>query len=318
VFQKLQGDRRLRRSRTGSSKRTFTCLLIGLGLTVAASAGENGVSVYPAGVETIMPGALPPSGKTLLLEFNNFYQANGLMDGSGHSLVPGFHLRVSAEAVKVVHNWGVKALGGTLVSSVALPVLYMHLSGPFGSVHKGGIGNPDIGLLAVSYRKGDWHWWYGMDVYTPGAPYNKNDLLNTGQHYYAYAPEGAFSYLPRNGSTEFSSKLQYIVNGYDSATRYKSGREFISEYAVMQRIHGKLAAGINGYIFQQTSDDRQFGSPVAGGNRGRAFAAGPEIKYPVGRAELILKYQKEMMVQNRTLGNSFWLQIGVPLWHHEK
>jgi len=65
-----------------------------------------------------MPGMMPPPGQTILLEFNNFYQANGLLDGSGHSLVPGFHLRVAAVAVKVVHNWGIKAMGGMLVSSI--------------------------------------------------------------------------------------------------------------------------------------------------------------------------------------------------------
>jgi len=283
----------------------------------AAGAAENGVSVYPAGVETILPGLMPPAGKTLFVEFNNFYQANGLMDGNGHSLIPGFHLRVAAVAPKLVHNWGVKALGGTLVSSIAVPFLYEHLTGPFGSVHKSGVGNPDLGILAVAYSRGAWHWWYGVDEYLPGAQYHQSDLLNIGQHYFATAPEGAITYLPRHGKNEFSAKLQYIVNAGNPADQYHAGQEFVGEYAAMQNLSKKLSVGVNGYYYRQTTDDRQNGMLVEDGNRGRAFAAGPEIQYHFGEVALILKYQKEAWVQNRTAGNSFWFQIGVPLWRHE-
>jgi hypothetical protein len=268
-------------------------------------------------VETIMPGMMPPTGQTILLEFNNFYQANGVMDGSGHSLVPGFHLRVAAVAVKVVHNWGVKALGGMLVSSLALPVVYQHLDLPFGRFDKTGLANPDIGVLAVSYVKGDLHWWYGIDVYTPGAQYDKTAVLNVGQHNFATAPEGAFTYLPRRGRDELSSKFQYIVNFTNPATQYRSGHEFVWEYAAMHNVTKQASIGLNGFYYQQTTSDRQYGIPVPGGDQGRTLAAGPQIKYRLGAMELIVKYQKETLVENRTKGNSFWCQLGIPLWHHE-
>src|SRR5271167_2401440 len=79
-----------------------------LGLVVIASMGrvatatEGGVSVYPAGVETVMPGMTPKPGASMLLNFDNFYESNGLANGQGQSEVPGFHLRVSAVAVKFV------------------------------------------------------------------------------------------------------------------------------------------------------------------------------------------------------------------------
>ena len=307
----------LYQGRAGARRLMTAFLLIGV-TAGGAVAAENGASVYPAGVETVVPGLMPPSGKTLLAEFDNFYQANGLMDGKGHSLVPGFHLRVTAVAGKIVHNWGVKALGGVLVSSLGVPVLYEHLTGPFGSVHKTGLGNPDLSVLDVAYTKGNWHWWYGVDVFTPGAQYNKNDILNVGQHNFATAPEGAFTYLPRHGKSEISSKFQYIVNFTNPSNQYRSGHEFVWEYAAMQNVTRNLAVGANGYFSQQMTDDRQNGLMVGGGNRGRVLAPGPEIKYRLGRAELIVKYQKEVLVENRTRGNSFWCQVGVPLWSHEK
>ena len=289
---------------------------VALQLTEAVAA-ENGVSVYPAGVETIMPGVMPGAGQTLLLEFNNFYEANSLMDGAGHSSVPGFHLRVAAMALKFVHNWGVHALGGTLVSSIGLPVLNEHLDGPFGKLGKTGLGNPDLSVVDVAYKKGSWHWWYGIDVYAPGAQYNKQDLLNVGQHYFATAPEGAFTYLPGNGTSEISSKFQYILNFTDPATQYHSGHEFVWEYAAMHNVTEKLSLGLNGFYYRQTTDDLQNGVPVASGNRGRSVAAGPQVRYHLGHVAVILKYQREMMVENRTAGNSFWLQFGLPLGRRE-
>ena len=125
----------------------FTCA----GLMVStAMATELGASVYPAGVETVMPGMAPAPGGTLLLEFSDFYQANGLVNSQGHSEIPDFHLRVVAVAVKVVHNWGLHLLGGTLVSYAALPYLYEHLDAPFGVGAKTGFANPDIQPVAIA------------------------------------------------------------------------------------------------------------------------------------------------------------------------
>jgi len=282
-----------------------------------ATATELGASVYPAGVETVMPGMTPLPGASMLLEFNNLYQANGLADGQGHSEIAGFHLRVGAFAVKFVHNWGIHFLGGTLVSDGALPFLYEHLDGPFGTGSKTGFGNPDIQPLAVAYQRGTWNWWYGYDIYTPGFSYNKTDLVNIGQHNFASAPSGAFTYLPTHG-TEISSKFQYIVNGTNNQTQYRSGNELIWEYDGMQNVAKKLAIGVNGFYYQQTTDDLQNGVKAGNGNRGRTVAAGPEVRYHLGHVGLIAKYQRDMLVQNKAIGNSFWLQVGIPVGHgHE-
>ena len=296
-------------------RRFSVFFILTLTFAVIANATEGGASVYPAGVETVMPGVMPPAGKTLFAEFNDFYQANGLMDATGHGLIPGVHLRVAAVAPKLVHNWGVKFLGGMLVSSAAAPFLYEHLNGPFGMHEKSGIGNPDIGVLAVAYKTGDVHWWYGLDLLTPGFQYNKNNLLNVGQHNFATAPVGAFTYLPQHGRTEISSRFEYFVNYTNPATNYRSGHEFLWEYDGMHNVTKKLAVGVDGYFYRQTTDDVQNG--IAVGNRGRAFAMGPEFRYHMGRVAGVLKYQKEMAVENRPMGNAFWCQFGVPLWHHQ-
>jgi hypothetical protein len=293
---------------------TMYVVIIAL-MATAARATEKGGSVYPTGVETVMPGMTPPPGATMFAEFDTTYQANSLVGAKGQSLVPGFNLSVYAVAPKVVHNWGVRFLGGTLVSAGALPILDVRLSLPSEKGHKTGLGNAEIGVAYLSYNRGAWHWWYGLDVDTPGLSYNKNDLVNIGQHYFSTVPVGAFTYLPNHGRTEMSSRLQYLVNYTNWATNYRSGNEFTWEYAAMQNVTKRLAIGANGYLYQQTTDDRQNGVTFGDGNRGRDLALGPQIRCHVAHVVLILKYQKDTLVQNRTHGNAFWFEVGVPIGH---
>lgn len=296
-------------------KRGFAgCLLAALTIGAAGATEGSGI-VYPVGAETVLSGVAPGPGGTMFLQFDTSYLANKLADSHGVSVMPGFHLRVAAMAEKVVHNWGVHVLGGTLVSAFALPLVYEHVDGPFGKGNKTGLGNPELGFAYVAYARGAWHWWYGLDTYTPGFGYHKNDLVNIGQHNWATVPVGAITYLPGNGRTEVSSRFQYIVNYTDPATNYHSGAEFTWEYAAMRNITKKLAVGANGYYYQQATDDFQSGIRVAGGHRGRDFAIGPQLRYHVGRCALIAKYSRDTLVENRPVGNSFWFQFGMPVGH---
>ncbi len=227
-----------------------------------AVATENRASVYPAGVDTVVPGLAPAPGKTLFLEFTDYYTANGVANSKGQNELPGFRLRVAVFAPKIVHNWGVHFLGGTVTSSAALPFVYESLNTPFGAQAKTGFSNPGFEPAAIAYVKGDWHWWYGLDLYTPGFPYTKSDLINIGQHNFAYAPAGAFTFLPKHGRLEISSKYQFIINGVDSATNYKSGNEFLWEYDGMVPVTRQLSIGGNGYFYRQVTADLKNGLVV--------------------------------------------------------
>jgi hypothetical protein len=301
--------------------RAWSGFTISLGLAVAitgaAYASDGSASVYPAGAETVMPGRMPGPGSTMLDEFSIFYDANELASSNGRAAVPGFHLRVSGVALKLVHNWGLHVLGGTLVSTGALPFVDIYLNAPFGSQNKIGFSNPDL-ETSVAYVKGALSWWYGFEVYTPGFSYNKNALVNVGQHNYATAPSAAFTYMPNRGRTEVSSKFQYIVNYTNDATQYRSGNEFVWEYDAMRNITKHLAVGGMGHFYKQTTNDLQSGLTYLDGNRGRDMTFGPEIRYHLGHWGLVLKYEKDFLVQNKTVGNTIWFEFGVPLGtHHE-
>lgn len=68
-------------------------------------ATENGASVYPVGVETVMPGMMPPPHATMFYEYTATVYANQTDGTNGSKLpIPDFKLRVFAVAVKFVHD----------------------------------------------------------------------------------------------------------------------------------------------------------------------------------------------------------------------
>jgi len=229
------------------------CLLILV--PIAANATENGASVYPVGVETVLPGMTPHPGGTMLYEFTCLYTANQMDNSLGKSAVPEFKLRVLANAFKVVHNWNVHFLGGSLNSNIAVPLLYQDLHIPPGKFGKFSIGNVDVGVFQVGYHHGLLHWYYEGDVWLPGTAYSKNDVLNIGQHNFATGPVGGFTYMPHHGTYELSSKLTYIINFNDVTTRYRSGNEFNWEFDGMRQMWHPIALGANGYWYKQTTND---------------------------------------------------------------
>ena len=68
--------------------------------------------------------------------------------------------------------------------------------------------------------------------------------------------------------------------------------------------------GFSGYIYKQLTDDRLNGVAVAGGNRGQALAIGPSLRYRYSKDfGITLKWQTEFNVENRAIGNRFYVQF---------
>jgi hypothetical protein len=71
---------------------------------------------------------------------------------------------------------------------------------------------------------------------------------------------------------------------------------------------------VNGYLYKQTTDDQLNGTAVAGGNRGRDLAIGPQFRFFIGpHSAFAFKYYRDTLVQNKPRGNAFWFQLGVPI-----
>jgi hypothetical protein len=278
------------------------------------SATENGGSVYPVGVETVMTGMQPRPGQTVLYEYTCFYMANEFDDSKGKSAFPEFKLRVFANAVKVTHNWGVHFLGGTVESQIGIPFVYEELHLQSGKFSEFGLTNMNLIPISVTYQKENLHWYYEADMFSSGAGYAPAHVVNIGQHNQAIAPVAGFTYLPWQGKAEISSRFAYIFNGYDKETHYHSGNEFMWEYNIAYEVSKKVAAGFNGYFYQQTTSDYLKGAVFQDGFRGRDLAVGPQLRFPMGKhGGFAVKYYRDTLVENKPRGNAFWFQMSLPI-----
>ena len=298
---------------TGLISRLAACVVALLSMQGLALATENGGSVYPVGVETVLTGVQPRPGETRIYEYTVFYAANEFDDAHGKSAIPEFKLRMFANAIKVTHNWGIPFLGGTVESQIGVPLVYEQLHV---ATVKSAFGLTNVNLIPVNvnYEKGNLHWYYEADMFPAGAGYSATHVVNIGQHNMAIAPTVGVTWLPLHGNAEFSSRFMYIFNDYDRATHYHSGNEFLWEYNADYEIAKKTALGFNGYLYRQTTNDTSQGSVFEGGFRGRDLALGPQVRCSLGRhAVFVLKYYRDTLVQNKPRGNAFWFQLSVPI-----
>ena len=270
-------------------------------------ATEGGGGAYPNGAEDFMSGAVPPPG-TYFLNYLTYYSANKFRDGNGDSVVPNFDLKVTANVFRFLHVTKTQILGGYWGFHVFVPVVNVDVTLPVGSQSKTGIGDIIVDPFILSWHSKNWHFATGLDIYIPTGAFDKNRLANVGRNYWTFEPIFAFTYLSDNGF-EVSSKFMYDFNTKNTDTNYRSGQEFHFDYTVAKKFDN-ISLGVGGYYYKQITDDKLNGQKVApDGNKGQAFAIGPQLKYDHKNMSFILKYQKEMSVENRPDGDKFWFKF---------
>lgn len=310
----------------------FLLLILALFTFVsAAGATENGAGVWPLGAESYGTAAsVAPPGQTLLFEYTCYAMANELDDAAGRKLPSDFKVRVFAVAGELEHNWGVKVLGGELESHIGVPFLYQQLRIGDTKYTTENLTNINIVPLNVTYHKGSLFWIYELQFQTAAPGYQKSAAPNNiGQHNIALTPAAWITYAPQGGAQNYTAGIDYIVNNADHATHYHSGNELFLSFDGQQRIsRNKASAGVQGFYYQQITDDTQSGAPVVTTNvdgsqsigfKGRVLDLGPQVTLPWGKyGALVFKWNHDMLVQNRSRGNTFWFQFGIPFsyLHH--
>ena len=288
-----------------------TCGLAVFGMfavTNIAQATEGGGSTYPGGTENYLAGAVPPPG-FYVLEYGQMYTADAVKDNSGNTIpIPGFKLNVAVAATRLVWSTPNQVLGGNLVLHTILPLVNVSVGG---SQTKVGLGDITIGAGIAKHYSPELHTAMAIDAVLPTGAYDKNEAVNIGRNYYSIQPLYALSYVQNSGfNGDF--KLTFNLNSQNTATNYTSGNEVFVDYAAGYGLGNGWVVGVGGYMRQQFTDDSGAGAPT-NGNRAKAFAFGPSIKYENANHWFITaKLTQETGVQNATQGTALWVKAAVP------
>lgn len=276
-----------------------------------AQATEGGGSSYPMGAENYLTGAMPPPGFYGQI-FAESYRANRLLDNRGNKAVDDFHLSADVIAPRLIWVTGQKILDGDLAFHVNVPLVDLKVDVNGQHQRKTGMGDIIFGP-ALGYHYGpNFHAIYAVDIFAPTGEYDRGDLANIGRNYWAIEPIAAFSYVDPAGLNA-DLKMMYDFNQRNRATDYRSGQEAHADYSLGWGLGNGWVVGVGGYVYRQTTDDRQDGDTVKD-TRGRAFAIGPSIKYSGASGWFVTaKWQKESDVRNRPEGEAYWLKLTIPL-----
>ena len=277
----------------------------------AAQATEGGGSSYPMGADNYMTGAMPPPGFYAQM-FAERYRADRLLYNRGKSALDDFHLSADVIAPRLIWVTEQKVLDGALAFHLNVPLVDLRVDVNGQHQKKTGMGDIIFGP-ALGYHYSDkLHAIYALDIFAPTGRYGRGDLANIGRNYWAFEPVAAFSYVDPVGMNA-DIKIMYDFNLRNSATDYRSGQELHADYSLGWGLGNGWVIGVGGYIYRQTTDDRQDGDRVAD-NKGRAVAIGPSVKYASDSGWFVTaKWQKESQVRNRPEGEAYWVKVTIPL-----
>jgi len=305
------------RSRTVNLSLRAT-LLLQLVYSAASPASENGQVHYPVGVNSIMNAVLPAPGETEAYHYVMHYHSTRLNDARGHSLDDNFEADVVSWAPRVVHTWKTMLGPFFLSSGIITPINRVEVHAFGRKDVSTGFSDPVLQPLYLYYvnKDGTFFAHAGPDIYVPIGRYDKDSVANNGLNHWTIAPSFNATWMP-TPRWELSSTLYTEFHARNPDTDYKSGNNVTLDFNVAYRpmlTAPKLKVALQGYVLKQFTDDQKSGVDFENGNRGQAFALGPQLSYDIadGKGAVLLKYQREFAVENRTQGQRLWFEVAIP------
>ncbi|WP_338922564.1 transporter [Pseudomonas silesiensis] len=284
--------------------------LLTVGLSGHVQATESGGSSYPMGAENYMSGAMPPPGFYGIV-YSSHYDADSLRGNDGQKLPVDFRVRASSIDPRFIWVTDQQVLGGTLAFHTIMPLVNLKVDLNGQSQRKQGLGDMTFGAALGYHLSEKLHAIVALDVMAPTGEYDRHDRANIGRNYWDIQPVLALSYIDPKGLNA-DAKIMYDFNLKNHATDYTSGQEFHVDYSIGWGLGNGWVVGVGGYVYQQTTDDRQNGERIED-NKGRTLAIGPSIKYASSKGWfLTAKWQQESKVRNRAAGEAYWLKLTVP------
>ncbi|MBA3387516.1 MAG: transporter [Chthoniobacterales bacterium] len=294
-------------------------------LSNVATATEGGGTSKALGVDTVMAGVMPPPG----LRLTNFlarYDSSHTLDGSGNDRanLSNFDLAVTAETLRFQYVWpAVNLLGANIETRVGFNAVSdvkvdFDVKTPLGRLHKNdsqtNFGDALFAPALFGWHSKQFHQTFGPEFFLPSGKFDKTRLANTGRGYFSMGPSYWFTWFPIK-EVEVSGALIYLFNFENSETNYTSGNELSFDYNLGYSVTAAWQIGASGYLYKQITDDEQNGRVVGDGNRGQAVAVGPFLRYhPSKNFGIVLKWQHEEAVKNRTSGERIFLQFAAQLF----
>lgn len=251
----------------------------------------------------------------------NYYEADRLKDGSGHTIPGTNKLDTLVDIPHILYTTKCRLFGAYFGVEAFLPILvHGHIEffeGPRGD--SSGIGDLRVAPFILQWsnyclfgRRFDSR--LNINFVLPVGKYEADSPINPGSNVIIFNPYYAFTWMLTD-KLEFSMRLHYLwcSKNHDPfvtipAEEVKPGEAFHFNYALSYEVVKNLRLGVAGYFLQQTSDSQIYGDDFDN-TRERAFAIGPGLLAQYQDWTFILNSYFETGVHNRFEGNRFVFRI---------
>jgi hypothetical protein len=281
---------------------TTACVLLP-SLAVAQSNGH-----YPAGVEGIKGGSVPPPG-FYTRDYNYFYWAD-----RGDRVPPDLDVSVYANVLRNIWVTKWKVLGADYGMDLIVPFLYTDLTAAGVKDNSFGVGDIYFEPLLLA-----WHWQQfdlgvGYAFWAPTGDFDPGITASPGKGFWSHMLTLGGTWYP---AKEDKSWAVSILNRYEIHTENRDldmtrGNNFTLEFGLSKNLNQTVDLGVIGYYQQQTTKDRGPGAvPAVLGPAydrsvlDRVFGVGPEVSVFVGKMKLFLsaRYAYEFGAKDRAEGH---------------
>lgn len=297
--------------------RKLLCVVLFLALCSSAFAG--GSAVYPNGAEGFWMGAVPPPG-TYYINYDLFYSSHKFMNNHGSETRTGplgnFTIDVFANVSRLLYVSEAKFFGGNWAAHIFVPYQDVNIKSAINS-HTSGLGDIIIDPFILAWHWPNLHIVSALDIYVPTGDYERGRLSNLSANAFVYEPILAVTYMtPVKGLTT-SAKFMYDIPEANKdfthpflpvSGELKYGQEFHFDYSVDYMINPEWKAGVGGYYYTQTTNDKLNGVSLENA-RSQVFAIGPGVEFSRGRFIVSFRTQFEMFAKNKAEGIANWLRV---------
>jgi hypothetical protein len=292
-----------------------------------ALAEEGGSTLWPLGVETVVPAIFPPPDGTEFYQYDLYYSASSFKNGQGQSVYPNIGVDSVGNALRIAHTWSLTLGGFNFITDVTMIsdgttvkvgpsfqdtnvgveefyVVPLEATYKWGDVHFGDIHLGDLHVLASG------------GAMIPVSSYDPTRVVNASLNYYGINAAVAVTWFP-TPKWDVSGQADFTFNFRNPATQYLSGDMFNMDFGIGYKPFDSLPGleiGVNGFVTEQLTADQTAAGFVPGGNYLRKFAFGPQIIYYLSpAAALVFKWQRELEATNGPKGDRVWFEFAFPL-----
>lgn len=230
---------------------------------------------YPAGVEGIKAGSIPPPG-LYFRDYNAFYAANQFEEAAGPV---DFSVFSYVNAPRLIWITEQKVLGADWGMDVLLPIFYNDVEVNGAKFDEFGIGDVCIEPILLAWHGARYDLGVGYGFWAPIGDFDAGNPASVGKGFWSHMfTVGGTYYFDEKKTWAASVLNRFEVHHRNTDTDITPGASSTLEWGISKTVRPNLDVGVVGYYAQQLSDDS--GSGVGAGYptiNPRVFAAGGEV-----------------------------------------